>query len=123
MPSTINSYRDLKVWENAVGLTVRIHKLVRGFPRADQFRIGDQLARSVFSIAANIAEGHGRRRPAEFVRFLDIANGSRCESETALEVCVRLELVDPAMKEELLAECHEIGRMVTGLRRSLLKRN
>jgi four helix bundle protein len=120
MPSTINSYRDLKVWKNAVELTVGIHRLVRGFPRPDQFRIGDQLARSVFSIAANIAEGHGRRRPAEFVRFLDIANGSRCETETALEVCARLELSDNAMKEELLAQCHEIGRMLTGLRRSLL---
>ncbi len=121
MPTPILSYRDLKVWRDAVHFAVRIHRLVRRFPRADQFRVGDQLARAVTSIASNVAEGYGRRRSLEYLRFLDIANSSRCEAETQLAICVGLELIDFRTNEELLEASQAIGRMLTGLRRSIAR--
>jgi four helix bundle protein len=117
---SIRSFRDLKVWNAAVDLAVEVHQLVRHLPRADQFRIGDQLARAATSVAANIAEGYGRRRPAEFIRFIDIANGSRSETETLLEVCVRLGLVLVSGQDRLASQLSAIGKMLTGLRRSIL---
>jgi four helix bundle protein len=121
MSSPIRSYRDLTVWQAALTLAVQVYRLIRELPRPDQFRVGDQLARSATSIAANIAEGHGRRRRAEFVRFLDIANASRCETETHLEICARLGLADSTAIATLVAQLESIGRMVTGLRRSLVR--
>jgi four helix bundle protein len=68
------------------------------------------------SIAANIAEGYGRRRSGEYLRFLDIANGSRCELETRLEVCMRAALLNKETGADLLNQSEIIGRMLSRLR-------
>lgn len=121
MSPSISTFRELKVWQASVDLAVRIYNLVRGFPRGDQYRVGDQLARAVISVASNIAEGHGRRRPAEYVHFIDIANGSLCEVVTQLEVCRRIGLVDDEANNKVAEALDSIGRMLTGLRRSILR--
>lgn len=81
---------------------------------------GDQMVRAATSVAANIAEGYGRRRRAEYIRFLDIANGSRCEIETQFEVCSRIEVISGTESEVLHAQSERIGRMLTGLRSRLV---
>lgn len=113
---TIRSYRDLGVWQRGIELAVAIHRYVRSLPRTEQYAIGDQLIGCSTSIASNIAEGYGRRRSAEYLRFLDIANGSRCELETRLEVCARAELIRRETSEDLLNQSEIIGRMLTKLR-------
>jgi four helix bundle protein len=85
-------------------------------PKVEQYAIGDQLIGSAISIPANIAEGYGRRRSAEYLRFLDIANASRCELETRLEVCVRVELISREASNDLLSQSEIVGRMLTRLR-------
>ena len=50
--------------------------------------IRDQLLRSSQSIALNIAEGNGKRSPADRRRFFEIARGSAMESAAALDVLV-----------------------------------
>jgi four helix bundle protein len=67
----------------------------------------------------NIAEGHGRRRRAEYIRFLDIANGSRCELETHIEVCIRLGAIGQKEATAFTARSNRVGRMLTGLRHRL----
>jgi four helix bundle protein len=41
-----------------------------------------QIRRAATSIAANIAEGHGRETPGAFVQFLRMSQGSLKELET-----------------------------------------
>jgi four helix bundle protein len=50
--------------------------------------IRDQWLRSSQSIALNIAEGNGKRSPADRRRFFEIARGSAMESAATLDVRV-----------------------------------
>lgn len=50
--------------------------------------IRDQLLRSSQSIVLNIAEGNGKRSPADRRRFFEIARGSAMESAATLDVLV-----------------------------------
>ncbi len=50
--------------------------------------IPDQLLRSSQSIALNIAEGNGKRSPADRWRFFEIARNSAMESAATLDVLV-----------------------------------
>ena len=96
-----------------------MHRFSRRLPPADRFRLGDQLIKSAASIPANIAEGYGRRRRAEYIRFLDIANGSLCELETHFEICIEFGLAAREELANILLACGGIGQMLTRLRRRL----
>ncbi|HEX2363780.1 MAG TPA: four helix bundle protein, partial [Bradyrhizobium sp.] len=56
----INSYRDLRVWQDAMTLAESCYVLTGRFPRDELFGITSQIRRAAASIPANIAEGHGR---------------------------------------------------------------
>jgi four helix bundle protein len=59
----MKSFRELMVWREAVELVVDCYHLAELLPRGERFGIVAQLKRCATSIPANIAEGHGRRRP------------------------------------------------------------
>jgi four helix bundle protein len=74
-----------------------------------------QVRRASVSVAANIAEGWGRRSAAEFIRFLLIANGSLKEVETLLEVANRVGFVCSAAKGAIESRCSDVGRLLQAL--------
>ena len=78
-----------------------------------------QVRRSASSVAANIAEGHGREGTTQFVQFLRVAQGSLKELETHLLLCERVALLDKSTSGPLLARCDEVGRMLRSLIRKL----
>lgn len=85
--------------------------------------MSSQIRRSSASIAANIAEGHGRENTGSFIQFLRVAQGSLKELETHLILAGRVGLMrDNAMKV-LLRDADEIGRMLRSMVRSLQKRS
>jgi len=119
----INSYRDLKVWKNSRDLAVDCYKLTTAFPKAEQYGLASQLQRAAVSVPANIAEGRGRQHTKEFLQFLSIANGSLAELETHLILAERLGYADKEIMHSMLEKCAEIGRMLSGLKRSLQQRS
>jgi four helix bundle protein len=82
----VQSFRDLKVWQKSMELTVAIYGLTTTFPREEAFGLTSQLRRSAISIPSNIAEGQGRLNTREFQQFLGVARGSNCELQTQLEI-------------------------------------
>lgn len=78
-----------------------------------------QIRRASASIAANIAEGHGRDGTASFIQFLRIAQGSLKELETHLILAQRVALVGETDMIPIMGQCDEIGRMLRSLIRSL----
>ena len=78
----MGSFRKLKVWQRAREVTKDIYRTTRAFPAEERFGLTSQMRRASLSIMSNIAEGCGRNRKAELLRFLDIARGSASELES-----------------------------------------
>lgn len=72
----IQTYRDLAVWQKAMALSVSCYKLTVDFPQEELYGMTAQIRRSSVSVAANIAEGHGREHTGSFIQFLRMAQGS-----------------------------------------------
>jgi four helix bundle protein len=119
LATDIKSYRDLLVWQQAMDLAVSCYKLSKKFPKEDLFGLTSQLRRSSASIAANIAEGHGRESSQTFIQYLRIAQGSLKETETHVILAGRLELGNKTELKAALVTCDEIGKMLRALIRAI----
>ncbi|MBL8850182.1 MAG: four helix bundle protein [Planctomycetaceae bacterium] len=117
--SDISSYRDLQVWQKSIDLVTDCYRLSSKFPPDERFGLTSQLRRAATSVPANIAEGNGRGTTKSFVHFLWIANGSLAELETHILIAERLGFVTREDTRPLFEAMSTIGRMLTGLRRSL----
>jgi four helix bundle protein len=80
----IQNYRDLAVWQKAIALSVACYRVTSEFPKEEMYGMTAQIRRASVSVAANIAEGHGREHTRTFVQFLRISQGSLKELETHL---------------------------------------
>jgi four helix bundle protein len=118
----ISSYRDLRVWQAAMTLAEACYRLTAAFPREEMFGLSAQIRRSASSIAANIAEGHGRELTRSFVQFLRITQGSLKELETHLQLAERVGIASQDAVVPLLQQCEVLGKMVRALIRSLQRK-
>jgi four helix bundle protein len=116
---TINSYRDLRVWQDSMALAEACYQLTRAFPKEEMFGMTSQIRRSAASVPANIAEGHGRENTQTFIQYLRIAQGSLKELETHLQLAERVGLIGKASIKAPLEQCEAMGKMVRSLIRSL----
>ena len=117
MPA-VNSYRDLEVWQRAVGLVEACYALTASLPYREQFILGTQIRRAAVSIPANIAEGQQRPRRA-YLNHLTIALGSLAELETHLEVARRLSLFKDSALADTNRLTQSVGQFLHALVRSL----
>lgn len=114
------THKDLDVWKQSIDLVLKIYKICNEIPNDEKFGLIAQIKRSVISIPSNIAEGAGRSSTKEFVRFLDIANGSLSELETQLIIVSKLEFAksEEVLEEEIIV----IRKMIYKLKQSLIKK-
>lgn len=119
----IGSYRDLRVWQDAMSLAEACYRITRGFPKEETFGLAAQIRRAGASIPANVAEGHGREHRGSFIQHLRIAQGSLKELETHLMLSVRVGLAIEADAAALLARCESLGKMLRSLIRSLQRKD
>jgi four helix bundle protein len=117
----IHSYRDLRVWGEAMTLAEMCYRHTQNFPRAEQFGLTSQIRRAAASIPANIAEGYGRDQTGSYVQFLRIAQGSCKELETHVLLAGRVLGDDVQESAPLLEQAEIVGKMLRGLIRSLQK--
>jgi len=119
---SVQSYKDLIVWQKAMDLAVEVYALTKQFPPDERFRMVDQITRAATSVPANIAEGHGRAGTKEYSNFLSIAKGSLMETETFLLLAIRLEFISKEESQTALGLVTEVSKMLSSLRRRLLDR-
>lgn len=108
----MKNFRDLKVWEKAHGLTLKVYRLTKDFPVQEQYGITSQMRRTAVSIPTNIAEGCGRGSDNDFARFMEIAFASASELEYLLLLSKDLELIEPPSHEQTTKEVEEVKRML-----------
>jgi four helix bundle protein len=117
--SKIQSYRDLRVWQEAVNLAESCYRLTKTFPKEELYGMTTQIRRASVSIAANIAEGYGRKTRGEYIQFLYIAQGSLKELETHWLISQRVELASPQSVNPILNQCESVGQLLLTLIRAL----
>ena len=113
----MKSFRELQVWRKAHELTLAVYGATRVFPREELFGLTSQMRRSAASIAANIAEGCGRRSDGEMTRFLQIARGSAAELEYHVLLSRDLHFIREQEFRNLSHSADELQRMLTALMR------
>ena len=74
--SPARSFHDLTVWQKAHEFVLAVYRYSESFPEREKYGLAHQLRRAAVSIPANIAEGFGKRSPADKARFLNMAEGS-----------------------------------------------
>jgi four helix bundle protein len=115
MVAPVKNFRDLQVWNKAHQLTLKSYMATQIFPKQELYGLTSQIRRCASSIAANIAEGCGKRGNAEFGRFLSIATGSASELEYHFLLAHDLHLLSDDDFNELHRDTVEVKRMLASL--------
>ncbi|WP_116125651.1 four helix bundle protein [Lewinella sp. IMCC34183] len=107
------SYQDLEVYKQSLGLFLRVHEFSRKLPKLETYELGSQVRRSADSVNSNIVEGYGRRRyKRDFLRFLVFAHASNDETVNHLK---KIGMLYPGLRaeaEELQAGYDTLGRQI-----------
>jgi four helix bundle protein len=118
----LTRFEDIVAWQRARELAREVYLVTISGPLARDFGLKDQMRRSSVSMMANIAEGFDRNRPKEFLRFLDIAQGSCAELRSHLYIAHDVGYLDEPTFERLRALAAEAARVTGGLQRSIERR-
>ncbi|MBW2023075.1 MAG: four helix bundle protein [Deltaproteobacteria bacterium] len=117
----IKSHRDLLVWQKAMDMTVQVYAICKMLPKEETYGLISQMTRAAASVAANIAEGHARGSTKEYTHFLAIAKGSLMETETFLDLALRLGYIKEDQAQTVQQKITEVSKMLTVLRNKLLQ--
>lgn len=111
----MGNFQELRVWQNAKEIAVRIYGLTRTKEFSKDFGLKDQMQRSAVSIASNIAEGDELGTDKQSIRYFYISKGSAAELMTQLIIASEIGYIDEKTKEGLVDECNKISAMLSKL--------
>lgn len=115
------SFKSLTVYIKAKDLVKDIYNIVKLFPLEERYALSDQLRRAVISVPSNIVEGINRMSNKEKSHFLEIAYASLMEVCCQIDIAKDLGFIDKQTNEDLENKINEIGKLISGLRKSTLK--
>lgn len=110
------SYRNLVAYQRAKVLVIEVYKLLKLFPKEENYALCDQLRRAVISIPSNIAEGMGRVSIKEQIHFIEIAFGSLSEVMCQMELAKDLNYITANQIMEVENLVRDIAKLLSGLR-------
>lgn len=113
----VRSFRDLRVWQAAYGLSIAVYRVCATFPKHEQYGLVSQMQRAAISVCSNIAEGFGRRGIKEKDQFYAMANGSLTELENQLLIAQGVGYIDQTSFDTLYAQCESAHRMLVTLQK------
>ena len=88
----IQSYADLKAWQEAILLATEVYRHTREYPLAEIAGLTAETRRAAATVAGQIAEGWARRSSTrEFRAAITSARGALMQLETYLILGHRLE--------------------------------
>ena len=111
-----NSFRNLEAYKEAKGLVKEVYRLLKKFPKEEQFALCDQLRRAAVSITSNIAEGSGRSSAEEKVHFLEISYASLMEVLSQMDIALDLEYITEEDFCDFEIRCDKVASLISGLR-------
>ena len=94
MGKIINSYRELRVYQNAMDLAMEIFEITKKFPVEERYSLVDQIRRASRSVCSNIAEAWRKRRyKAAFIAKLSDSETEASETQVWLEFSFRCKYI------------------------------
>jgi four helix bundle protein len=114
----IQSFRDLRVWQESHKLSVGIYKISEKFPKHEIYGLGSQMTRAAVSVSSNIAEGFGRRGAREKDQFYSVANGSLTELENQILIAEGIGYINTSLANRVMAQCETVHKLLYGLQRA-----
>lgn len=114
-----SSYRDLRIWKEAVDLALAVYRETASFPKHELYGLSSQMRRAAVSIPSNIAEGKGHSSDGDLRRFLFHARGSLLELQTQILIATGLGYLTGPRAEHLTHAADTLGRGLNGLIQSV----
>ena len=109
MGDRIESYRELRVFQNAMDAAMRIFELTKEFPPEEKYSMVDQMRRCSRSVCANLAEAWRKRRyKAAFIAKLSDSESEACETQVWVEFARRCAYLDNETSQDLDSAYDEI---------------
>ena len=115
---------NLKIYQMAVDLEMKVHKVTKSFPTDELYRSVDQLRRSSSSVANNIAESYNRRSVKDRCHILrDFAISEAEETESNILRCGSKKFLDTRLAKDIANGYIDLKRATYGYIRFLNKTN
>ena len=106
-------FKQLRCWQKAFELNKLLFLTTK---EMRIFSLKDQFEKASLSIMNNIAEGFGRRFfEKEFIRFLDISQGSSCEVRSMTYVLEDMEYLTLDQITPIRIKSEQVGLKVLAL--------
>ena len=106
-------FRDLRVYQLAYDLAMRIFRESKCFPPEERYSLTDQIRRSSRSVSSNIAEGYRKRQyPNAFVSKMADADGEGAETQGWIDYARDCGYWSAELAAELTSGYEEVGRML-----------
>jgi four helix bundle protein len=112
-------FEKLKAWQCSHRLVLEVYRATEAWPPRELYGLTSQVRRAAVSVAANIAEGSGKRGAKEFGRYLDTALGSFSELTYLLRLSLDLHIMGSEDWEHVEPVRCEAGKLVWGLYRRI----
>ena len=86
MTDIIKSYKDLRVYNNAMEAAMKIFELTKTFPPEEKYSLTDQMRRASRSVCATIGDAWRKRiNQTAFTARLNDSESVACESQVWVE--------------------------------------
>jgi len=98
----MRDFKKLLIWQLGMEIVDKVYDLVPILPQEEKYGLRSQMTRSAVSIPSNIAEGSAKRSEKEYIKYIEISQGSAFELETHTLSVQRRNWVDEKLILELL---------------------
>src|SRR5688572_6534620 len=106
----VKSYRDLKFWDRAHRLVVRVYELSRAFPKDELINLTATIRRSAMNVTAPLVEGLAIGSERESIPLVQNAIGASGLLEYQLLLARDLDYIDETAFDELTTDVLEVRR-------------
>ena len=114
--ATINSFRDLIVYQKAYKLAMRIFEITQQFPKEERYSLTDQIRRSSRSVTSNLCEAWAKKIYIKsFVNKLSDSLGEEYETEGWLDYSRDCGYIDCELHADLMNQYDEVRKMLIAM--------
>jgi four helix bundle protein len=114
MASMSSGLRELRVWQESVGLGGDVIKAIRPSMRRETKAISESVMLTALSVGSHVADGFARPTASEQRESYIAAKRALLRLETGLAIARQAELVPVGAFTELCARTGQVTRLLTG---------